>query len=107
MINLTGKVALITGGSRGIGAATAEMFARAGADVAVSYQKNQTDADRVVNSVRGIGRQGLAIRGDIARFADCREITSRTLKEFGRIDILVNNAGIWEEGKFERMTELQ
>ena len=90
--SLEGKVALVTGGSRGIGEATALGFARAGADVAVASRKIE-DLEKVAEKIRGMGRKALAVEAHIARMDQLQPLVDRVVKEFGRIDILVNNAG--------------
>lgn len=90
--SLTGKVALITGGSRGIGRATALGFARAGADIVVSSRK-LPDLEEVVEEIRGLGRKSLAIAAHIGRMDEISTLVTKVNEEFGRIDILVNNAG--------------
>jgi len=90
--SLEGKVALVTGGSRGIGEATALAFARAGADVAVSSRK-LADLERVAGEVRKLGRRGLAIEAHAGRMDQLATQVERVTRELGRIDILVNNAG--------------
>ncbi|RDZ27356.1 SDR family NAD(P)-dependent oxidoreductase [Lysobacter silvisoli] len=98
---LAGKVALVTGGSRGIGAATARRLARDGADVALTYASSQAQAQEVVAAIRAAGRRGLAIQADSADPAAVSAAVERTVAEFGRLDILVNNAGIFMYGPFE------
>ena len=90
--SLEGKVALVTGGSRGIGEATALGFARAGADVVVASRKIE-DLEKIAEKVRGLGRKALAVEAHIARMDQLQPLVDRVVKEFGRIDILVNNAG--------------
>jgi NAD(P)-dependent dehydrogenase (short-subunit alcohol dehydrogenase family) len=90
--SLEGKVALITGGSRGIGEATALAFARAGADVAVSSRK-QEELERVAAAVRGLGRRAIAVAAHAGRIAELAPLVARVVAELGRIDVLVNNAG--------------
>ena len=90
--SLDGKVALVTGGSRGIGEATALGFARAGANVVVASRKLE-DLEKVAEKIRGLGRKALAVEAHIARMDQLQPLVDRVVKEFGRIDILVNNAG--------------
>lgn len=97
MSGLTGRVALITGASRGIGAATAVMFAEHGADVAINYHSSRDQAEAVAEQVRKLGRRAEVYQGDIRAFDDCERMTSQALADFGRVDILVNNAGIGYE----------
>jgi 3-oxoacyl-[acyl-carrier protein] reductase len=105
MINLTGRVVLITGGSRGIGAATAIMFAKAGADVAITYRKDKTAASNTVKSIEKSGRRGIALRCNVAGAKDVKKVVSQVYTKFGRIDILVNSAGIWKQGAITSMSE--
>ncbi len=90
--SLKGKVALVTGGSRGIGEATALGFAKAGADVVVASRKIE-DLEKVAGKIRSLGRKSLAVEAHIARMDQLQPLVDRVVKEFGRIDILVNNAG--------------
>ncbi|NIO04968.1 MAG: glucose 1-dehydrogenase [Proteobacteria bacterium] len=90
--SLTGKVALITGGSRGIGRATALGFARAGADVVVTSRK-LPDLEEVAEEIRGLGSKSLAVASHIGRLDDINALVNKVNEEFGRIDILINNAG--------------
>lgn len=94
MTQLTGKVALVTGGSRGIGAAIAARLARDGADVALTYVSGAAKAGDVVTEIQRTGRRGIAIAADSADPAAVRAAVERTVAELGRIDILVNNAGV-------------
>jgi len=91
-LSLEGKVALVTGGSRGIGKATALGFARAGADVVVTSRK-LPDLEQVAEEVKGLGRKSLAIATHVAKLEEINNLVCRVSEEFGRIDILVNNAG--------------
>ncbi|MDH7512570.1 MAG: SDR family NAD(P)-dependent oxidoreductase [Clostridiales bacterium] len=95
MIDLTGKTALITGGSRGIGRATAILFARAGADVAITYQSRDKAALEVKEAVESLGRQCLVFKLDISEASGVRRTVEELIAARGRIDVLVNNAGIW------------
>jgi 3-oxoacyl-[acyl-carrier protein] reductase len=104
MFDLTGKVALVTGGSRGLGRAIALAFARQGADLAVNYRGNAEAANEVLGEIRGAGRQALAVQGDTSAGRDaCEAIVKAALDEFGTVDILVNNAGITRDNLLMRM----
>jgi len=107
MINLTGKVVLISGGSRGIGAAVAKKMASAGATVALTYGTRRQDALRTAHEIAGTGCECLVVRANVARSDDVRRAVKTVLEHFGRIDILVNNAGIWKRGVMGKMTEKQ
>ncbi len=99
--NLEGRVALVTGGSRGIGAATAERLARDGANVAISYSSSPDKAEALVKKLEGIGVRAAAFQADQA---DARAVTSlveAVVKQFGRLDILVNNAGVFVMGQLD------
>ncbi|NEB36524.1 3-oxoacyl-ACP reductase family protein [Streptomyces sp. SID14515] len=104
MPQLAGKVALVTGGSRGIGAATALRLAEEGADVALTYVSAADKAQEVVKSIEALGRKGLAIQADSADPAAVVRSVERTAAELGRLDILVNNAGIFPYGPIEGVT---
>ena len=93
-ISLEGKVAIVTGGSRGMGRAIALTFAEAGADVAVCSRGQDSSLDDVAEEIRGLGRRSLAVPADISRKADIDNMVQRVADEFGGIDILVNNAAI-------------
>ena len=97
MIRLDGRVVLITGGSRGIGAAAVEMFAAAGARVVFSYHRNRAAAARVARRVRRRGGDVVAVRADLSRVSDARRLVQAVARRFRRLDILVANAGIWNE----------
>jgi 3-oxoacyl-[acyl-carrier protein] reductase len=104
MIELTGKTALVTGGSRGIGRAIVERLARQGADVAFSYRGNAAAAGDATTAVEALGRRALAVQGDAADQAAVDAVVAATLDAFGRIDILVNNAGITRDDLIMRMS---
>jgi len=106
LIDLTGKVALITGASRGIGAAIAELFARAGARVAVNYCRERGAAERVVEGIRARGGEAVAIGADVGDRTQVEAMVHKTRQTFGAIDILVNNAGIWTYGAIADMEEV-
>ncbi|MGR3570872.1 SDR family oxidoreductase [Brevirhabdus sp.] len=90
---LSGKVALITGGDSGIGRATAVLFAREGAKVAIVYKDEDRDAEKTRELIEGEGSEGLPIRGDVGDKAFCQSAVEQTVEAFGKLDILVNNAG--------------
>ncbi|TQN28284.1 NAD(P)-dependent dehydrogenase (short-subunit alcohol dehydrogenase family) [Haloactinospora alba] len=104
MSALHGKVALVTGGSRGIGAAVAQRLAQDGADVALTYNASAERAKGVVAKVEQAGRRGAAIHADIAEPAAVTAAVEQVVSEFGRIDILVNNAGIFPYGDISEFT---
>jgi 3-oxoacyl-[acyl-carrier protein] reductase len=104
MGKLDGKVALVTGGSRGIGAAIAQRLATEGADVAITYARSPERAREVVNAIVARGRQAIAIAADNADPARVEASVSETVKRLGRIDILVNNAGIFLVGSVETVS---
>lgn len=105
MIDLKGRVALITGGSRGIGRATAILFAKANADVAITYRSNDSAANLVIEEIKNMGRKAIALKGDVSKSSDVKMIVKEVLDYFGKIDILVNNAGIWTYGAIGEMPE--
>ena len=92
-LDLTGKIALITGASSGIGAATAAVFADLGAKIAIAYHRNQAGAEQVRNAVAATGGKAIAIRADMRRQSEIRSMVDSVAGELGPIDILVNNAG--------------
>jgi 3-oxoacyl-[acyl-carrier protein] reductase len=96
-IDLSGKSALVTGGSRGIGRAVCELLARAGARVAVNYHRDLAAANDVVARIRAAGGEAMAIGGDVADPEEARQLVRDVVAAWQRLDILVNNAGIWEE----------
>jgi 3-oxoacyl-[acyl-carrier protein] reductase len=103
MIDLSGKSAVVTGGSRGIGRAIAIGLARQGADVAISYLGNEVAAGDVVAEIQGLGRRALAHQGDVREPAAADALVRASLADFGKIDILVNNAGITRDDLIMRM----
>ena len=94
LMRLEGKVALVTGASRGIGRAIALAFAAEGADLIVNYLRSEAEAKEVVASIHGMGRQAIALRADVSAEGEVEEMMAQALATFGRINILVNNAGI-------------
>ncbi|TFF21665.1 SDR family oxidoreductase [Jiella endophytica] len=103
---LKGKVVLVTGGSRGLGAATAEAFAGQGADVAISYAASAEKAEAVVAKLREKGVRALAVKSDQAELSSARPLIDAVIAEFGRLDILVNNAAIAVQGQLVDDPEL-
>ena len=103
--SLKGRVALVTGGSRGIGKAIALELARNGATVAFSYNSNLAKAEEVAAEIRTMDVECLMAQGDVARKEDARRVVSSTLEQFKRIDILVNNAGITRDHTMRKMTD--
>lgn len=101
---LNGKRALVTGGSRGIGAAIARRLAREGADVAITYERSAGQAGAIVAEIETLGRRALAIAADSADAAVVEAAIDRTASELGGLDILVNNAGIFQASPFEALT---
>ena len=105
MIRLDGRKVLVTGGSRGIGRATALLFAQAGADVALNYVSNQRAAEEVLMSVEKLGRRCLVYKTEIASRADVDRMVGDVLAKWGELDTLVNNAGVWTYLEMGRMDE--
>ncbi|MDT8342397.1 MAG: SDR family NAD(P)-dependent oxidoreductase [Longimicrobiales bacterium] len=95
LLDLSGRAALVTGGSRGVGRATALMLARAGADVGISYRSRRTEADEVVEALRRLGVRAWAQAGDLARVEDVAALFERAQAEFGGVDLVVVNHGVW------------
>ncbi len=109
-IDLGGRVAIVTGGSRGIGRACVEHLAGAGAAVVFSYRRQARHARELARAVRSAGGRAIAVQADISRTKECERLARGALRRFGRIDILVNNAGIWEPPDglaVERMSDAQ
>jgi len=107
MISLSGKAALVTGGSRGIGAATVKMFAQAGADVVFSYHQNREAAAQVEQETRKHGTRIESFKADLGKMEDARKLVEHARERLGRLDILVANAGIWnhKDAPIEKLTE--
>jgi len=102
---LAGKVAVVTGASKGIGAAIAKHLAAEGAAVVVNYASSKVGADKVVEEISGAGGKAVAVQGDVAKKSDIDRLFAETKKAFGKVDILVNNAGIYEFAPLEQITE--
>jgi 3-oxoacyl-[acyl-carrier protein] reductase len=104
-LNLKGKIAVVTGGSRGIGRATAVCFAKLGANVVVNYLKDESAAAAAVEAAEAGGVSALAIQADVSLPHEAQRLIEAALERLGRIDFLVCNAGIWEGGPIEEMSE--
>ena len=104
---LSGKVAVVTGASKGIGAAIAKHLAAEGASVVVNYSSSKTGADKVVGEITAQGGKAITVQANVAKRAEVERLFSETKKAFGRLDILVNNAGIYEFSPLESVTEEQ
>jgi 3-oxoacyl-[acyl-carrier protein] reductase len=104
-LSLKGRVALVTGGSRGIGRATVWRLAELGSNVVVNYALDEGAAAEIVREIEGMGVKALAVRADMRLPEDAERLVSATLEEFGRLDILVCNAGIWEGAPVEEISE--
>ncbi len=98
------KVAVVTGASKGIGAAIARALADEGASVVVNYSSSKQGADRVVEEISGLGGKAIAVQGDVSKQVDIERLFSAAQKAFGRLDILVNNAGVYELAPLEEVT---
>ncbi|MEP7041302.1 MAG: SDR family NAD(P)-dependent oxidoreductase, partial [Chloroflexota bacterium] len=106
MFDLTNKVALVTGGGRGLGRAISLALARQGADVGVNFRGNAEAADEVVTQIRAMGRAAIPIQGDTSAGREaCEAIVKAAMDEFGKVDILVNNAGITRDNLMMRMDD--
>ncbi len=103
--NLSNKVAIVTGASKGIGAAIAKQLAANGASVVVNYASSKTGAEKVVAEITKAGGKALAIQADVAKQADINRLFAESKRAFGRLDILVNNAGIYEFASLDGITE--
>src|SRR5258708_376948 len=104
MSKLTGKVAVVTGASKGIGASIAEHFAAEGASVVVNYSSSKTGADAVVKRITQKGGKAVAVQADVSKPQDRTRLFAETKQAYGKLDILVNNAGIYEFGPLESIT---
>jgi len=102
---LNGKVAVVTGASKGIGAGIAKQLAAEGAAVVVNYASSKSDADKVVDEITKRGGKAVAVQGSVAKKADVEKLFAAAEKAFGKIDILVNNAGVYQFSPLEEITE--
>jgi 3-oxoacyl-[acyl-carrier protein] reductase len=105
MARLTGKTAVVTGASKGIGAAIAEALGRSGANVVVNYASDKKGAERVVQAIEAAGSKAIAVQADVSRKADIEKLFEATEKTFGQLDVLVNNAGVYEFRPLEQVDE--
>jgi 3-oxoacyl-[acyl-carrier protein] reductase len=105
MSKLAGKVAVVTGASKGIGAGIAKGLGAEGAAVVVNYASSREGADRVVAEIKAKGGKAIAVQGDVSKAADVRRLFAATKEAFGALDVLVNNAGVYQFGPLESVTE--
>lgn len=105
MSKLAGKVAVVTGASKGIGAAIATALAAEGASVVVNYASSQEGAQAVVDRIKAAGGQAVAVRGDVSKQPEAQAIVDTAVQQFGRLDILVNNSGVYGFAPLETITE--
>ena len=105
MGQLTNKVAVVTGASKGIGAGIAKALAAEGAAVVVNYSSSKEGADRIVADIKSKGGTALAVKGDVSRHSDVEHLFAETRKVFGRLDVLVNNAGVYQFTPLGEVTE--
>jgi 3-oxoacyl-[acyl-carrier protein] reductase len=107
MSKLAGKVAVVTGASKGIGAAIAKALAAEGASVVVNYASSKSGADAVVQAITGAGGKAVAVQGDVSKTREAHRLIDAALAAYGRLDILVNNSGVYEFSPLEAITEAQ
>ena len=105
MNKLTGKVAVVTGASKGIGAAIAKELAAEGASVVVNYATSKAGGQKVVDAIRTAGGEGIAVAGDVTKAAEAQGIIDAAIQHYGKLDILVNNAGMYAFAPLEKITE--
>ncbi|POR42485.1 glucose 1-dehydrogenase [Methylobacterium sp. V23] len=105
MSKLQGKVAVVTGGSKGIGAGIAKALARDGAAVVVNYASSQAGAEAVVAEITAAGGRAVAVRADVSKTAEAQALIEAAVAQFGRLDVLVNNSGVYEFAAIEEVTE--
>ena len=105
MSDLKGKVTVVAGASKGIGAAIAKRLSASGAAVVVNYFSSEEDADRVVADIKANGGRAIAVKGDVGKAADLERLFAETKKAFGTLDVLVNNAGVYKFVPLEEITE--
>jgi 3-oxoacyl-[acyl-carrier protein] reductase len=105
MSKLEGKVAVVTGASKGIGAAIAKALAKDGAAVVVNYASSKAGADAVVDAITAAGGRAVAVQADVSQAAQARGLVEAAVQQFGRLDVLVNNSGVYEFAAIEEVTE--
>ena len=105
MSKLTGKVAIVTGASKGIGAAIAKTLAKEGASVVVNYASSKEGADKVVAEITKAGGKAVAVGGDVSKGAEAQAIVDAAIKNYGKLDVLVNNSGVYEMRPLEAIDE--
>jgi len=105
-MELFGQVAVVTGGSRGIGRGIALALAEAGADLVINYRKDEKSAEETVSRIQGMGRKAFAVQGDVSNFHAAQDLMRQAFRAFDRINILVNSAGIASRGNFVEKTEV-
>ena len=105
MSKLKGKVAVVTGASKGIGAAIAKALAAEGASVVVNYASSKAGAEKIVAAITAAGGKAVAVGGDVSKAAEAQGIIAAAIKNYGRLDILVNNSGVYEFAPIEAVTE--
>jgi len=103
-MKLKNKVALITGSSRGIGRATALLFAKEGANIVVNYSKSEKESNKVIDEIKKLGSEAIGIKCDVSNEKQVKKMVEQTIKKFGKIDILVNNAGVVFDVPFKERT---
>ncbi len=107
MIDLSGKVAIVTGGTRGIGAEIVRTLARQGADVALNYRKSAAEAEEIIKELEGMGRKAIAVQADVSSFDDAQKMVESVVEKLGGLHILVTNAGVNWDGVIWKMAEEQ
>lgn len=105
MSKLSGKVAVVTGASKGIGAAIAKAYGAEGASVVVNYASSKAGADKVVAEITEAGGKAIAVKADVSKADEAKALIDDTVKAFGRVDVLVNNSGVYEFAPLEEITE--
>ena len=104
MSKLSGKVAVVTGASKGIGAGVAKALAAEGASVVVNYASSKAGADKVVGEIAAAGGKAVAVQGDVSKSAEAAAVVDAAIKHFGRLDVVVNNSGVYEFAPLEAIT---